>query len=102
MSLKAEAQRNAAADAKPAGFSGPVYPVEEGIALPPAGRPGAKYPFDQMRAGDSFFVPLEDAHPDSPVVAARNYGIRNGQRFTGRRLFDDGGELVGVRIWRTA
>ena len=92
------------------------FAIDKGVPLPLRGRPGAKYPFPAMEVGDSFFMPLP-WHDDElarviartsaedggvTLVAARQYGERNRQRFEARRLYDENGLVVGVRVWRAA
>jgi hypothetical protein len=63
--------------------------IESNIPLPPASK---KYPFGQMKVGDSFFVP--DTTP-ALVSGSRSYWTRKtGAKYAARTV--DG----GVRFWR--
>lgn len=61
--------------------------IKSSVPLP---APRAKYPFAQMKVGDSFFADRYRA----AQAAAWKYGVRNGMRFTVRE------ENGGVRVWR--
>ena len=69
-----------------------MYEIEKNVPLPPdpRGRP-SKYPFSEMKPGDSIFVA-------SKAAAARRasylFGVRHGLEFATRKEGD------GVRIWR--
>lgn len=74
------------------------YKVERSIQIP--GRCSGKmmpYPYQEMKAGDSFFIPVSQEYEkvrerDKARAAARTRGIKITTRVV------DG----GVRIWRTA
>lgn len=84
----------------------PQYPIEKGVPLPPvkrsSGRTGGRraiYPWAEMVAGDSFFVPATDVLP--PRLLQQNLtsqchaqAMKRGCSFTCRIV------LGGVRIWR--
>ena len=79
-----------------------TYAIEKKIPMPYTsgrGRP-AKYPFAQMRKGDSFAVPFtDDTLPKLRTrlsVCAANFAQRNGGKFTLRTLKEDG----VIRVWR--
>jgi len=78
-----------------------TFTVESNVPLPPpsgndrkggTGRPATKYPFGEMKVGDSF-VTIEG---DKARTAAAQYGKTNGMRFITRK------ERGGIRIWRAA
>ena len=75
-----------------------MYTIDKNIPIPAdAGRRGTprKYPFPDMRVGDSLFfadAPMEGRE----VQAARTYFKRAGWTLVARRV--DG----GVRVWRAA
>lgn len=77
--------------------------IESGIPIPPraggTGRP-SKYPFDQLKPGDSFLVPHHDGNPVVTVrrmaAAVKGAAKRTGWKFTTRRLSE------GLRVWRVA
>ena len=62
--------------------------VESNIPLP------IKYPFANMRMGDSFLLP-EGVNRIAVAVAASRYGRSNNKKFTVRKTKD------GFRCWRT-
>ena len=78
-----------------------MYKIEEGIkCVSPKsgkGRP-SKYPWREMRIGDSFFIPNKDVTSDSMAFSApSNFSLRNPEyKFAVRRIED------GYRIWRIA
>ncbi len=76
------------------------YEIDERVPVPKPRLGGGKYPWGEMKVGDSFFVAV-DKEPPSAVQgtvsgSARAYGKKHGQKFTTRIV--DG----GVRVWRTA
>lgn len=80
------------------------FKIEQGVPLPSrnyTGKKGkSKYPFAQMRSGDSFFVPVKTtARATATNLSAngRKWAISNNLsnvHFVIRRVED------GVRIWR--
>lgn len=74
--------------------------IEVDQAKPPIRpRKRRKYPWADMRVGDSFAVPLERGQTLSELqtavsAAACTYGSRNGTRYSTRQ------ERTGVRVWR--
>lgn len=73
-----------------------MFKVERKIPTPePAGR-NPKYPWREMKVGDSFFVPgalVRTIHP-----AAHAASKRTGFKFTCRTISEAQGS--GVRVWR--
>ena len=68
-----------------------AYKIEKNIPLPPRrGARGSKYPWDEMKQGDSFFVP---GKPKGLYTAASQRGIRIAIRP------DKKGSQSGVRVW---
>lgn len=65
--------------------------VEQGVALPPAPS-NTRYPFAQLKVGDSFFAAADKA--DSACASVSYWARKTGFKFTSRSV--DG----GVRIWR--
>ena len=57
----------------------------------------AVYPFCEMVAGDSFFVPLNDKRSASVGSSARAYGKRNGVVFKTRKTEMDG--VLGILVY---
>lgn len=69
-----------------------AYEIEKGIKLPPSTRRRtSKYPWDQMKVGDSFFVP---GKPKGLYTAASNHGVKIAVRPEKK------GNQEGVRVWR--
>ena len=69
------------------------YQVEKNIPYPL--RPSyGKYPFDEMEAGDSFFILTGGVKPPAAYSAASCYGRRHDMKFSCRKVED------GYRIWR--
>jgi len=62
--------------------------VDQGVPLP------NKYPFMDMRKGDSFLLP-DPTKRTAVTVAAKRYGDKHGMKFTVRKV------LAGFRCWRT-
>jgi hypothetical protein len=78
------------------------YILESGVPIPPT-KQGARYPFDKMAIGQSFFVPA-GGKPLSRVqslliVSARQWKMQTGTKATFITRQDK--EHGGVRIWRT-
>lgn len=71
------------------------FKVEKGIPVP-AFKDAYKYPFSNMKVGDSFFVPMNDPICRKVSYASFQYGKRHKQKFKIRSV--DG----GVRCWRIA
>lgn len=85
------------------------YPVDRGLAVPSARR---RYPLDQMRVGDSFFVPFDQSYAGHPerywleIARQRISGSVTQWRWTRNKGFryhvapseQDG--VRGVRCWR--
>lgn len=69
-----------------------MFQIEKDVPMPVS---RSRYPFPQMKVGDSFFVP-ETHVPARLMSAAISYAKRNtlAWKFAARRI--DG----GVRIWR--
>lgn len=87
--------------------------IESGVPLPrrsnSGGRP-CKYPFHDLKVGDSFAIPLggdvlltgnhgkKDRFLSTLRAAASQYSKRNGGKFTVRTMRDEG----VIRCWRIA
>lgn len=54
-----------------------------------------KYPFPDMKPGDSFFAPEANV---SSLMTTANYHKKNGQKYTARAVVEKG--IPGARIWR--
>ncbi len=53
------------------------FKIEKGVALPP---PKRRYPFSEMKIGDSFFIPVEDPRTpdgDNRIRATVHTSARN-------------------------
>lgn len=75
------------------------WQIESNVSIPaPSGLkrgPKPKYPFGEMKIGDSVF--FDDCNTSSNcIVAAYNYGRRKNMKFSARSQDE------GVRIWRVA
>lgn len=74
------------------------FVVESGIPVPSYTRK-SKYPWDEMVAGDSFYVPPEDEEEDQEAVKARmtavTYSNASKRGFQGAVRY----EADGVRVW---
>jgi len=72
--------------------------IRKGVPIPPPARVGRgkfRYPWDDMKVGDSFLVP-GDARVATLYSAAYRVTDRLGWFFTVRQV------KGGVRVWRTA
>ena len=78
------------------------YKMEKGIPLAwiRRRRPSLKYPFDQMEAGDSFFVPLNAGDELKSLCGRVTHATISATKRLGRKFTLRSGE-TGVRIWRT-
>ena len=85
------------------------YRVEVGIPVPRKKAISLKYPFNDMRTGDSFFVPVNEVCKDSDNPdkcsrtlsgAAWSYGERHNMKFIHRQCVEK--DIRGFRVWRTA
>jgi hypothetical protein len=73
-------------------------PIDKGIPMPPAlpaGRPGARYPWVQMQAGDSFLYP-----PGTKKKTAQSTAYVVGKKLGFSFVVRDTSE--GLRCWRSA
>lgn len=76
------------------------YPIDRGVPTPRTNHEVKKrYPWDEMRVGDSFFVPVADGEDYAAVhrrvsASASTRRHRHGGRYTIRRV--EG----GLRCWR--
>lgn len=69
-----------------------MYKIDRGI---PFGRPShTKYPFAEMRKGDSFLVPTGEANESSLGSAIHTYGKKLQAKFAKRKV------QGGIRVWR--
>lgn len=73
--------------------------IDKLIPIPKPGRKGwlARYPFRQMKVGDSFFVPGRNVQQMSNSGA--QYRKLFGHRYTVRSVVEGGKK--GCRVWRT-
>lgn len=79
------------------------FKVEQGIELPPKPEPGRrayKYPWDEMKVGDSFFVPAEEGRARKMGQQIIGGGHTRARRQNQRRVFTFRQVEGGVRIWR--
>jgi hypothetical protein len=68
--------------------------IESHIPIPIKKRGNRKYPWDQMKVGDSFFV--EGVTQNSLSTAAKYQTTKSGIKFT------TAAEGSGIRVWRIA
>jgi len=72
-----------------------MYKIEKNIPIGFSKK--LKYPFNQMKVGDSFFVKGDKKQANAVTVYATTYKKNNaGTNFTCRSTED------GIRVWRTA
>lgn len=69
------------------------YEIDKGIPLPSIER-RSKYPFAQMKVGDSFFVPGKGDGARTAITYRQKK--HPGERYTFRR------KPNGIRVWRMA
>jgi hypothetical protein len=71
--------------------------IERGVQLPDAasGKYGRRWPYAELKVGDSFFVPDGDCYQAGMPPAMTYWKTKLQRKFTSRKV--DG----GVRIWRT-
>jgi len=78
-----------------------MYKIEKSVPIPELALGGvAKYPFTEMKVGDSFFVPIIEGRPLKNVAVAVSSASfkpsikKLGYKYTVRQL------KTGVRCWR--
>lgn len=78
-----------------------MFKVEKKVPVPKSLEYSERntYPFEDMKVGDSFFVPEEDITPSKVRAAVWNYARNNGVRFRTHQLSKKG--VKGIRVWRT-
>jgi hypothetical protein len=64
-------------------------PIDKAIPLP------SRFPFEQMKVGDSFAIP-PDVQRTTASVAATRYGNKTNKKFITRKMPDG-----SYRCWRT-
>lgn len=71
-----------------------MYKIDENVELPPKkSELRRRYPFKEMKVGDSFFISCDDTHRQQRRVHAAARGHKD-KRFVTRQSSD------GVRVWR--
>jgi hypothetical protein len=71
------------------------FKIEKGLPIPPGKGRGGMYPFDQMEAGDSFFVADDPGIKGTSVSnSAASYERKHNKKFSVRKV--EG----GWRCWR--
>lgn len=80
--------------------NGTPYKVDKGISMERKREAFARFPFNKMKIGDSFFVPKEDQNPEG--VAASVYSAANSYNRThGTKLRMSTRKVEGgIRVWR--
>lgn len=71
--------------------------VEKGVELPSARCSAKKYPWEEMKVGDSFFAP---GLTTSKLSNAASWRRTKGEKFAVRETTEHG--VDGARIWRIA
>jgi len=79
-----------------------AYKIDKGIPLCGPSSKSNKYPFDQMKVGDSFFAPHPDAKKARQNALARNAGPykKSPKHVDFQRHFVTRTVEGGMRIWR--
>lgn len=72
-----------------------AYKIEQNVPLPAKRGSKVKYPFGDMKVGDSFTAPEAERHRIASAAGLRK--IRTGMTFSIRK---DGADRI--RIWRTS
>lgn len=77
----------------------PQFKIDSNLPIPTRCGRGRRllYPFDQLKNGQSFFVPNAKR---SMAACAYLYGKRHKRTFVTSRVTEDG--VQGLRIWRKA
>jgi len=71
-----------------------MYKIDKNYAIPPLMR--SKFPFREMKVGDSFFVPKKEKVPTSNVRCAAESWKKSHPGFTYASRTVEG----GLRVWR--
>lgn len=75
--------------------------IESGVPMPDAGKIRRRYPWREMKVGQSIFVPAHETRPSTVVANASAYHRQHpGWKYQSRIVFR--GQVRGVRVWRTA
>ncbi len=83
-----------------------MFQIESNIPLPEKKTANDKYPFKDMKVGDSFFVPGADTVP--AILRGRLYASCSNRRQASGKTerfsvrIETNGHGEGVRVWRTA
>lgn len=78
----------------------PDIKIEKGIPLQNKNTPRTKYPFPDMKVGDSFLVEAPgNVRTSAVATTAKGWGNRHGVKFACRKVTE--GKRQGIRIWRT-
>jgi hypothetical protein len=79
-----------------------AYKIDKGIPLHGRSNKSSKFPFNQMKVGDSFFAPHPDAKKARQNALARNAGQyrKPPKHMPFQRHFVTRTVEGGVRIWR--
>ena len=67
--------------------------VDKGVPLPKSGKGVPKYPWDDLKVGDSFII-----KKCSRVSIAYRNGLGNGKKFVSRTVVENGKKVI--RVWR--
>lgn len=73
--------------------------IETNIPLPENYAPIKKYPFEDMKVGDSFYVEYTCHGNIGQIRSAMTKACKDDKRFISRSTKKDD-EVVGMRVWR--
>ncbi len=76
--------------------TGGEFKIENKVPLPPGRKWKNRYPWNEMKIGDSFYVPKEAVNTDSTIRTAAAYFARRNPEYKFRVAVVEG----GVRVWR--
>lgn len=79
------------------------YIIESNVPLPPKYRAPlkSKYPFEQLKVGQSFLVPMSESEGDIEKLKRRMDAARYAaQKVTGLKFVTRVEDNNGVRVWR--
>lgn len=87
----------AAAETDETDETAPQIQIDDGVPIPESTyHRKAKYPFNELQAGQSFFVATEKSL--ASTVTAANKRAADGVKYVGRNVTENG--VKGWRIWR--
>ena len=75
-----------------------MFAIQDNVPLPKLRAYRSRYPFSEMRVGQSFFIPGVRVQRVSHAAVYWAKRLGDGYRFVSRTVTEDGQE--GVRCWR--